>query len=62
MVRQDVRMDISFLHYLFNHNPRRIADASRERILSIGDKIDIMERFKYSDPKEISRLKELLKL
>jgi hypothetical protein len=55
-------MDISFLHYLFNHNPRRIADASRERILSIGDKIDIMERFKYSDPKEISRLKELLKL
>lgn len=62
MVRQDVRMDISFLHYLFNYNPRRTADVSRERILSIGDKIDIMERFKYSDPKEISRLKELLKL
>lgn len=62
MVRQDVRMDISFLYYIFNHNPRRIADVSRERILSIGDKIDIMERFKYSDPKEISRLKELLKL
>ena len=62
MVRQDVRMDISFLHYIFNHNPRRIADVSRERILSIGDKIDIMERFKYSDPKEIGRLKELLKL
>ena len=62
MVRQDVRMDISFLHYIFNHNPRRTADISRERILSIGDKIDIMERFKYSDPKEIGRLKELLKL
>ena len=53
--------DIDEFH-LYNDHPRRIADVSRERILSIGDKIDIMERFKYSDPKEISRLKELLKL